>query len=56
MLQLHIAKKGNIHRNLKYCDLKTSKHPWEMWKNKTNILYILYILQKTNLEKKSQQH
>ena len=27
-----------------------------MWKNKTNIFYILYILQKTNLEKKSQQY
>ena len=37
----HIGNKGDIHGSLEYCNFKTSKHPWNIWKCKISIFYIL---------------
>ena len=43
---IHIGSRVGIHRSVKCCHFKTSKHSWKMWKYKVSILYIL---KKTNL-------
>ena len=36
-----IGNKGDMHGSLKYCNFKTSKHPWKIWKCKISILNVL---------------
>ena len=38
-IAIKVTNKGNIHRSLKYCDLKTSKHPWKFENIKSAIVY-----------------